>query len=68
MLNFVIFLPNFSKKGDDLGKFRQLDDIMFINGYPGYLHLLPLAEKFMQVVCEVKGGHVVHKIRKIVQA
>ncbi|XP_031736472.1 ribonuclease H2 subunit B isoform X3 [Cucumis sativus] len=53
-----IFLPIFEearmKKGDDLGKFRQLDDIMFINGYPGYLHLLPLAEKFMQVVCEVK--------------
>ncbi|XP_031736473.1 ribonuclease H2 subunit B isoform X4 [Cucumis sativus] len=52
-----IFLPIFEEarmKGDDLGKFRQLDDIMFINGYPGYLHLLPLAEKFMQVVCEVK--------------
>ncbi|XP_008445068.1 uncharacterized protein LOC103488218 isoform X3 [Cucumis melo] len=53
-----IFLPIFEearmKKGDDPGKFRQLDDIMFINGYPGYLHLLSLAEKSMQVVCEVK--------------
>lgn len=65
---FEIFLPNFLKKGDDPGKFRQLDDIMFINGYPGYLRLLSLAEKSMQVVCEVKGGHVVHKIRKIIQA
>lgn len=64
MLNFVIFLPNFLKKGDDPGKFRQLDDIMFINGYPGYLHLLSLAEKSMQVVCEVKGGHLVHKLEK----
>ncbi|KAL0557722.1 hypothetical protein IC582_006272 [Cucumis melo] len=55
-----IFLPIFEearmKKGDDPGKFRQLDDIMFINGYPGYLHLLSLAEKSMQVVCEVKVG------------
>ncbi|KAG7029739.1 Ribonuclease H2 subunit B [Cucurbita argyrosperma subsp. argyrosperma] len=53
-----IFLPIFEearmKKGDDPGKFRQLDDIMFINGYPGYLHLLSVAEKSMQVVCEVK--------------
>ncbi|XP_038886020.1 ribonuclease H2 subunit B isoform X2 [Benincasa hispida] len=52
-----IFLPIFAEarmKGDDPGKFRQLDDIMFVNGYPGYLHLLSLAEKSMQVVCEVK--------------
>jgi ribonuclease H2 subunit B len=44
------------QKGDDSGKFRQLDEIMFINGYPGYQHLLSIAENSMQVVCEVKGG------------
>ena len=64
MLNFENFISNFLQKGDDPGKFRQLDDIMFINGYPGYLHLLSVAEKSMQVVCEVKGGHIVYKIRK----
>ncbi|XP_030550038.2 ribonuclease H2 subunit B [Rhodamnia argentea] len=53
-----IMLPLFEeakmKKADDPGKFRQLDEILFINGYPGYQHLLAIAEKSMQVVCEVK--------------
>ncbi|KAK4742468.1 hypothetical protein SAY87_000469 [Trapa incisa] len=53
-----ILLPMFEearmKKGDDAGKFRQLDEIIFINGYPDYQLLLPLAEKYMRVVCEVK--------------
>jgi len=53
-----IMLPIFEearmKKGDDSGKFRQLDEIMFINGYPGYQHLLSIAENSMQIVCEVK--------------
>uniref|UniRef100_A0A803PW02 Ribonuclease H2 subunit B n=1 Tax=Cannabis sativa TaxID=3483 RepID=A0A803PW02_CANSA len=53
-----IFLPIFEegrmKKGDDLGKFRQLDEIMLIDGFPGYQHLLSIAEKSMQLVCEVK--------------
>ncbi|GAV72023.1 RNase_H2-Ydr279 domain-containing protein [Cephalotus follicularis] len=53
-----ILLPIFEearmKKGDDPGKFRQLDEIIFINGYPGYQHLLSVAENCMQVVCEVK--------------
>lgn len=44
------------QKGDDPGKFRQLDEIIFIDGYPGYQHLLSIAEKSMQVVCEVKGN------------
>ena len=43
------------QKGDDPGKFRQLDEIVFIDGYPGYQHLLQIAEKSMRVVCEVKG-------------
>lgn len=43
------------QKGDDPGKFRQLDEIMFINGYPGYQHLMSITENCMQVVCEIKG-------------
>lgn len=43
------------QKGDDLGKFRQLDEIILIDGYPGYQHLLSIAENSMQLVCEVKG-------------
>ncbi|KAM4086360.1 hypothetical protein ACJW30_10G095600 [Castanea mollissima] len=53
-----IFLPIFEearmKKGDDPGKFRQLDEIVFISGYPGYQHLLSIAENSMQVLCDVK--------------
>ena len=43
------------QRGDDPGKFRQLDEIIFIDGYPGYQHLLQIAEKSMHVVCDVKG-------------
>ncbi|KAJ4721821.1 ribonuclease H2 subunit B [Melia azedarach] len=53
-----LFLPIFEearlKKADCPGKFRSLDEIIFIDGYPGYQHLLPLAENCMQVVCEIK--------------
>nr|XP_048331705.1 ribonuclease H2 subunit B isoform X2 [Ziziphus jujuba var. spinosa] len=53
-----VLLPIFEearmKKRDDPGKFRQIDEIIFIDGYPGYQHLLSIAEKSMQVVCEVK--------------
>ncbi|THG21484.1 hypothetical protein TEA_024288 [Camellia sinensis var. sinensis] len=43
-----------AKKGDDPGKFRQLEEIIFINGYPGYQYLFSIAEKSMQVVCDIK--------------
>ncbi|XP_021744340.1 ribonuclease H2 subunit B-like [Chenopodium quinoa] len=53
-----IMLPIFEdarmKKGIDPGKFRQLDEILYIDGYPGYHHLLPVIEESMGVVCEVK--------------
>ncbi|CAN6464275.1 unnamed protein product [Victoria cruziana] len=53
-----IFLPIFEearmKRGDDLGVFRNLDEITFVHGYPAYSHLLPFVEESMQVVCEVK--------------
>ncbi|XP_044487335.1 ribonuclease H2 subunit B [Mangifera indica] len=42
------------KKGDDPGKFRLLEEIIFVNGYPGYQYLLPVAENCMHVVCETK--------------
>ncbi|XP_010537228.1 PREDICTED: ribonuclease H2 subunit B isoform X2 [Tarenaya hassleriana] len=57
-----ILLPIFEearmKKGEDPGKFRQLDDIVFVEGYSGYQHLLSLAEKCMEIVCETQevGG------------
>ncbi|CAK7354398.1 unnamed protein product [Dovyalis caffra] len=47
-----ILLPIFEearmKKRDDLGKFRQLDEILFINDYPGYQHLMSIAENSMK--------------------
>ncbi|CAA2975774.1 ribonuclease H2 subunit B [Olea europaea subsp. europaea] len=53
-----ILLPIFEearmKKGDDLGMFRQLDEIVYIDGYPGYHSLLSIAEKSMQIVCDLK--------------
>ncbi|KAL2241173.1 UNVERIFIED_CONTAM: Ribonuclease H2 subunit B [Sesamum indicum] len=53
-----ILLPIFEearmKKGNDPGKFRQLDEIIYIHGYPGYQSLSSIAEKTMQVVCDLK--------------
>ncbi|KAF7830171.1 ribonuclease H2 subunit B [Senna tora] len=53
-----IMLPIFEearmKKGDDPGKFRQLDEILFVDGYPEYQHLMSTVENCMQVVCEIK--------------
>lgn len=53
-----IMLPIFEearmKKGDDLGRFRQLDEILFIDGYPGYMQLMSVVENCMLVVSEVK--------------
>nr|XP_043613080.1 ribonuclease H2 subunit B isoform X2 [Erigeron canadensis] len=53
-----ILLPLFDearmKNGDDLGKFRQLDEIIYLQDYPGYHHLATIAEKSMEVVCDCK--------------
>ncbi|KAK3228390.1 hypothetical protein Dsin_000271 [Dipteronia sinensis] len=54
-----IMLPIFEearmKKGDDdPGKFRQLEEIIFVSDYPGYQNLLTVAGNCMQVVCETK--------------
>ncbi|CAA0813541.1 Unknown protein [Striga hermonthica] len=53
-----VLLPVFEearmKKGTDPGKFRQLDEIIYVNGYPGYESLSSVADKAMQVVCDLK--------------
>ncbi|KAL4590317.1 hypothetical protein LXL04_003245 [Taraxacum kok-saghyz] len=53
-----ILLPIFDKarmkNGSDPGKFRQLDEIIYHNDYPGYHHLSSIAEKSMEVVCDFK--------------
>ncbi|CAN8325385.1 unnamed protein product [Cochlearia groenlandica] len=53
-----ILLPIFDearmKKGEDPGKFRQLDEILFVEGYHGYQQLLSLAEKCMEIVCQTQ--------------
>lgn len=43
------------QKGNDPGKFRQLDEIIYGPGYPGYQSLSSMADNTMQVVCDVKG-------------
>ncbi|EPS60035.1 hypothetical protein M569_14769 [Genlisea aurea] len=53
-----ILLPIFEearmKKGEDPGKFRQFEDIIFVPGYPGYGSLSSLAAKSMEIVCDLK--------------
>lgn len=51
-------ITGFLQKGDDLGRFRQLDEILFIDGYPGYMQLMSVVENCMLVVSEVKGDHI----------
>ena len=48
------------QKADNPGMFRQLDEIIFIEGYPGYQYLFSIAEKSMQVVCDFKGNALVY--------
>ncbi|KAM0054220.1 putative ribonuclease H2 subunit B, wHTH domain-containing protein [Helianthus debilis subsp. tardiflorus] len=53
-----ILLPMFDqarmKNGNDPGKFRQLDEIIYIHDYPGYRCLSTVAESSMQIVCDFK--------------
>ncbi|KAF8388813.1 hypothetical protein HHK36_025493 [Tetracentron sinense] len=53
-----ILLPLFEearmKKGDDQGKFRQLEEIIYVEGYLGYQSLSSIAEDSIQIVCEIK--------------
>lgn len=43
------------QNGKDPGKFRQLDEILYVEGYPGYQHLMGIAGNHIDLVCEVKG-------------
>nr|XP_010929864.1 ribonuclease H2 subunit B isoform X3 [Elaeis guineensis] len=60
-----ILLPVFEaarmtiQKRNDQGMFRQLDEILYVDGYPGYQHLMSVAEDSMQLVCEVKVKDIV---------
>uniref|UniRef100_A0A0E0KRV7 Ribonuclease H2 subunit B n=1 Tax=Oryza punctata TaxID=4537 RepID=A0A0E0KRV7_ORYPU len=49
-LNSFTVLQN----GKDPGKFRQLDEILYVEGYPGYQHLMGIAGNHIELVCEVK--------------
>ncbi|TVU15601.1 hypothetical protein EJB05_39131, partial [Eragrostis curvula] len=53
-----IFLPTFEAarmlNGKDPGKFRQLDEILYVEGYPAYQQLMRVAGQHMELVCEVK--------------
>lgn len=53
-----VLLPIFEearmKKENDQGMYRQLDEILYVEGYPGYQHLLSMAQDTMKIVCEVK--------------
>lgn len=42
------------KKGDDMGKFRALDEIMYVDGFPGYVHLLPVLASCLELICELR--------------
>lgn len=48
------------QKGKDSGKFRDLDEILLVDGYPAYGYLTAIAETSMAVVCEVKGQSGAH--------
>ncbi|XP_062185575.1 uncharacterized protein LOC133889128 isoform X1 [Phragmites australis] len=54
-----VFLPTFEaarmSNGNDPGKFRQLDEILYVEGCPGYQQLMGVAGHHMELVCEVKG-------------
>lgn len=52
------------QKGEDPGKFRQLDEILYVEGYPGYQHLLSLAEKSMEIVCQTQGKLLLYDFGK----
>ncbi|OEL30849.1 hypothetical protein BAE44_0008132 [Dichanthelium oligosanthes] len=65
-----IFLPTFEaarmSNGKDPGKFRQLDEILYVEGYPGYEQLMSVAGHHMELVCEVKGIYLnVHNLKEV---
>jgi hypothetical protein len=59
-LKFSTYVLSFSvwQNGKDLGKFRQLDEILYVEGYPAYQQLMNVAGQQMELVCEVKGHYL----------
>jgi hypothetical protein len=35
-----------------MGNFRAFDEIMYVDGFPGYVHLLPVLASCLEVICE----------------
>lgn len=50
------WVVHFLQKGDDMGKFRSMDDIVSVDGFPGYACLLPFLSAYLDILCEVRGG------------
>ena len=50
------WVVQFLQKGDDMGKFRSMDDIVSVDGFPGYACLLPFLSASLDILCEVRGG------------
>ncbi|GBG77544.1 hypothetical protein CBR_g23989 [Chara braunii] len=46
------------KKGDDAGKFRDLDDVLYVAGFPGYSRLKTLLEEQLELVCDVQEDKI----------
>lgn len=42
------------KRADDVGKFRLLEEILYVEGYPGYMNLIQLSQHLLDAVCEVR--------------
>ncbi|KAJ4805625.1 Ribonuclease H2 subunit B [Rhynchospora pubera] len=53
-----VLLPLFDfahmSNSNDQGKFRQLDELLYVDGYPGYQNLISIARNQMQMICDVK--------------
>lgn len=60
---YFLILIFHMQKGNDQGMFRQLDEILYVDGYPGYQYLMSVAENSMRLVCEVKGDCLVSVLR-----
>lgn len=54
------------QNGNDPGKFRQLDEIIYLQDYPEYRYLSTIAENCMQIVCDCKGTSLLNLVIKVI--
>lgn len=47
------------QKGDSPGMFRGLEEMLEVEGFPGYQKLFDVFEKSLDMVCEVRGREAV---------